>query len=208
MAQDDRIERVGSRLLDLPEPAGDLSRFKPTVDLDNGSARPTRHAAVLIALVQRDDDISVLYTERSAALRAHSGQVAFPGGTVDETDRDIAHTALREANEEVAMDASDAQIIGYMPNVFAQSNFLVTPVVAVVRPRAPFVMNPDEVETIFELPLGHIADAASYEPQTLGNEKFKFRTWRIAHTGPTVWGLTAFMTRSFRDRVLHEGEDW
>lgn len=205
---DERIARIGSRLLDMPEPAGDLSRFKPSVNLHDGAARPTRHAAVLIALVQRDDDISVLYTERAATLRAHSGQVAFPGGTVDDTDRDIAHTALREAAEEVALSERDTQIIGYMPNVFAQSNFLVTPVVAAVQPSTPFSLNPDEVETIFELPLGHIADVNNYTPQALGNDKFKFRTWRIEHAGPTVWGLTAYITRIFRDRVLLDGENW
>lgn len=209
METDDRIARIRARLLELPEPAGDLSQYSVDMPIHVGDdARLTKHAAVLIALVQRDADISVLYTERASGMRVHSGQVAFPGGKADPTDRDIAHTALREAEEEVALVADDAQIIGYLPNFFAQSNYLITPVVARVQPRTPFVPNPGEVESIFELPLRHIANGASYQSEILGRNGYQFHTWRMAHEGPTVWGMTAYLTRRFRDTALHEGEDW
>lgn len=205
---DDRIERIRARILQAPEPPGDLSRFNAPGAVARGGREQVTQAAVLIGLVQRRDDISVLYTERSAKLRAHSGQVSFPGGRMDDTDRDVAHTALREAEEEVALNPSHAEILGYMPNFFSHTNYLITPVVAAVYPDDPFVPNPGEVASVFELPLPMIADEKSYAPEVLTGSGQKFNTWRIGHAGPTVWGMTAFLTRQFRDRALHDGDVW
>ena len=78
---------------------------------EEGFAGPPRDAAVLIGLVHRGEALSVLYTERSPDLRSHSGQVAFPGGKIDPEDGGPAAAALREANEEVALDPADARVI-------------------------------------------------------------------------------------------------
>lgn len=206
---DDRVERIRDRILDVPEVPGDLTQLHSPGAEKRGGQKTATQAAVLIGLVQRQNEISVLYTERSANLRAHSGQVSFPGGRMDPTDRDVAHTALREAEEEIALNPAHAEIIGYMPNFFTHTNYLITPVVAAIYPKDPFVPNPGEVASVFELPLPMIASEASYEPQTLqGALGGEFKTWRINHAGPTVWGMTAHLTRLFRDRALHEGEDW
>lgn len=166
--------------------------------------KPPVSAAVMIALVRRKAELTVLYTERSADLRSHSGQVSFPGGKIDPTDDGPGGAALREANEEVGMHPQDVSILGYLPHYYTGTNYLITPVVTLVVPRAPFAANPGEVETIFELPLKALKRAETY-----GTYDFTFRerqgsTWRVRHESKLIWGITANLTRRFYERALME----
>ena len=167
--------------------------------------RPPVPAAVLIALIERPEGHTVLYTERSPDLRAHSGQVAFPGGKIDAADRDAADAALREANEEVGMERDDARILGFMPTYFTGTNYLITPVVALVAPSGPFVPNPGEVHSVFEVPLARILSQQSYDMFSIQRNGKEHRTWQIDHDGHRIWGITANLTRLFRDLAI--GED-
>jgi len=166
--------------------------------------RPPVPAAVLIALVRRPEGHTVLYTERSPDLRAHSGQVAFPGGKIDGADRGAAAAALREAYEEVSMLAEDATILGYMPTYYTGTNYLITPVVAEVDPTGPFVPNPGEVHSVFEVPLSRILAAESYGRFRISRGGQEHSTWQIDHEGHMIWGITANLTRQFRDLVVGE----
>jgi len=197
-------ERLAGRLLATPPvlPAGadlipDWAPIEPF-------SRPPVPAAVLIALVRRPEGHTVLYTERSPDLRSHSGQVAFPGGKVDAGDRDAGAAALREANEEIGLRPDEAEILGYMTPYFTGSNYLITPVVAEVTPSGPFVPNPDEVHSVFEVPLGRILDSASYGRFRIQRGGKEHSTWQIDHDGHVIWGITANLTRKFRDLVLGE----
>ena len=166
--------------------------------------RPPVPAAVLIALIRRPEGHTVLYTERSPDLRSHSGQVAFPGGKVDAEDADVGVAALREAFEEVSLLQEDARIIGYMPTYFTGTNYLITPVVAVVEPSGPFVPNPGEVHSVFEVPLGRILNPDAYGEFRIKRGGQEHRTWQIDHDGHRIWGITANLTRRFRDLALGE----
>lgn len=166
--------------------------------------RPPVPAAVLIALVRRPEGHTVLYTERSPDLRAHSGQVAFPGGKIDGSDQGAAAAALREAHEEVSMSAEDATILGYMPTYYTGTNYLITPVVAEVNPTGPFVPNPGEVHSVFEVPLSRILAAESYGRFRISRGGKEHSTWQIDHEGHMIWGITANLTRQFRDLVVGE----
>ncbi|HUV32335.1 MAG TPA: CoA pyrophosphatase, partial [Devosiaceae bacterium] len=196
------IERIASRLLRVPEDAVRASyrEFggKPVFNAD----RAVVHAAVLIALVRRADVYGVLYTERATDLRSHSGQVAFPGGKIDDADAGAAEAAMREAAEEVALRASDATVIGFLPNYFTGSNYRITPVVAEVQPTAPFHANPGEVAGMFEVPLAHLTPEAHYSRMTFKRGGSSRSAWRIDHDGHTIWGITANLTRLFRDIAL------
>jgi 8-oxo-dGTP pyrophosphatase MutT (NUDIX family) len=206
-ADDALIERIRQRLLPAPDPETGpdiLPDWMPDQPFD----RPPVPAAVLIALVRRDNDFAVLYTERSSALRAHSGQISFPGGRIEPSDADPAAAALREASEEVLLDPKDAEILGYMPRYFTGTNYMITPVVAVVTPSAPFVANPGEVALVFEVPLGWIADEKSFTRRHIRRRGEDHFTWEIAHGGLTIWGITANLTRSFRDLALGEEPAW
>lgn len=166
--------------------------------------RPPVPAAVLIALIRRPEGHTVLYTERSPDLRSHSGQVAFPGGKVDASDESVAAAALREAYEEVGMARADATVIGFMPIYFTGTNYLITPVVATVEPSGPFVPNPGEVHSVFEVPLRRILHPDSYDEFRISRDGKEHRTWQIDHDGHRIWGITANLTRLFRDLAMQE----
>jgi 8-oxo-dGTP pyrophosphatase MutT (NUDIX family) len=201
-AADALISRIEQRLLRRPEAVdadgGFVPDWRPEVPFD----RPPVQAAVLMSLIRRPSGLSVLYTERSPDLRSHSGQVAFPGGKIDPGDVDAADAALREAWEEVGMDRSEARILGFMPPYFTGTNYLITPVVAVVDPSRPFVPNPAEVRSVFEVPLEMLMREESYTTLKLTRQGRTHTTWQIHHGGFTVWGITANLTRNFHDLAL------
>ncbi|WP_052715843.1 CoA pyrophosphatase [Devosia chinhatensis] len=198
------IDLLTEKLLREPpslRPARDLvPDWTPVIP----ATRPPVPAAVLIALVRRPEGHTVLYTERSPDLRAHSGQVAFPGGKVDQDDVNVAAAALREAQEEVGLAQADANVLGYMPTYYTGTNYLITPVVAEVSPSGPFVPNPGEVHSVFEVPLARILDAGTYGRFRISRAGKEHSTWQIDHDGHLIWGITANLTRQFRDLVLGE----
>lgn len=205
MSSDDAIiTRIADRLLAEPPslPAADalVPDWAPEVPF----GRPPVQAAVLIALVRRPEGYTVLYTERSPDLRAHSGQVAFPGGKVDPADAGVAAAALREAFEEVGMGRDDARVIGYMSPYFTGTNYLITPVVATVEPSGPFVPNPGEVHSVFEVPLQRIMQHETYGQIRIRRHGAEHRSWQIDHDGHRIWGITANLTRQFRDLAMDE----
>jgi 8-oxo-dGTP pyrophosphatase MutT (NUDIX family) len=197
---DDLIGRIESRLLRRPEVPD--AGLKPDWQPEKPFERPPVDAAVLIGLVRRATGLSVLYTERSPDLRSHSGQIAFPGGKIDPTDIDAGAAALREANEEVGLDAADARILGFMPPYFTGSNYMITPVVALIEPSGPFVPNPGEVKSVFEVPLEWLMDDRNYGTYRISRAGVEHTTWQIAHGDLVIWGITANLTRRFHDMAL------
>ena len=205
MSSDDAIiERLAARLLTAPPPLPAAETLVPDWAPERPFGRPPIPAAVLIALIRRPEGYTVLYTERSPDLRAHSGQVAFPGGKVDATDADVAAAALREAFEEVGLEREDATVIGFMPTYFTGTNYLITPVVATVEPSGPFIPNPGEVHSVFEVPLQRIMSPQTYGEFRIERDGVEHRTWRIDHDGHRIWGITANITRRFRDLTMGE----
>jgi 8-oxo-dGTP pyrophosphatase MutT (NUDIX family) len=122
-----------------------------------------RAAAVLVPLVPREGEIHLLFTERAQTLRDHAGQIAFPGGALEEGDSDPGATALREACEEIGLETGHVRILGRLSEfVTRTSRFHLTPVVAeVVQSSSTWRLNRDEVSAVFEIPLDHLADPAN-----------------------------------------------
>ena len=205
MSFDDTIiGRLSARLLAVPPLLPPPESLVPDWAPSQPFTRPPTPAAVLIALIRRPEGHTVLYTERSPDLRSHSGQVAFPGGKVDANDADVAAAALREAFEEVSLAREDAKVIGYMQPYFTGTNYLITPVVATVEPSGPFVPNPGEVHSVFEVPLERILHPESYGVFRISRDGVEHRTWQIDHDGHRIWGITANLTRQFRDFAVGE----
>jgi len=164
------------------------------------------HAAVLIPLVARPQGLTVLLTQRTAHLTHHAGQISFPGGRSEAADADPVETALREAAEEVRLDARHVEVLGSLPEYLTGTNFSVTPVVALVHP--PFTVSPDicEVEEIFEVPLAYLMDPANHEIRSLvwegGERHFFAMPYPRANSHEThggvyfIWGATAGMLRN------------
>jgi 8-oxo-dGTP pyrophosphatase MutT (NUDIX family) len=134
--------------------------------------------------------------------------VAFPGGKIDPTDADAADAALREAWEEVGVERSEARVLGYMGRYFTGTNYLITPVVAVITPSRPFVPNPEEVRSVFEVPLETLMLEESYDRVRLRRGEKEYFSWQINHLGFSVWGITANLTRRFRDLALSGESAW
>lgn len=199
---DDLIGRIQSRLLRRPDEAAAAADLKPDWQPEVPFSRPPTPAAVLIGLIERESGLGVLYTERSPDLRSHSGQIAFPGGKIDPEDKDAADAALREANEEVDLERADARVLGYMPQYYTGSNYLITPVVALVQPSRPFLPNPGEVRSVFEVPLGWLMDLSNYGTFTFTRNGYEHSTPQIKHGEWTIWGITANLTRRFHDMAL------
>ncbi|MBE2264155.1 MAG: CoA pyrophosphatase [Burkholderiaceae bacterium] len=212
MGVDAHLPRVPGRLL-LPDAL--RSRFavppvwSPEVVQERlFSDRAPAHAAVLVPIVMRgeqQDEPTVLLTERTAHLSTHSGQVAFPGGKVDETDADVTAAALREAYEEVGLDAQHVQVLGTLPIYTTGTAFMVTPVVALVSPAHELRLNPFEVADAFEVPLAFLMDPANHHRHAFEWEGVR-REWfsmpyRETFDGQPrerfIWGATAGMLRNF-----------
>ncbi len=128
--------------------------------------RKTAHASVLVPLVMREEP-TLLLTLRTAHLSTHSGQIAFPGGKRDETDRDAADTALREAEEEIGLARHFVEVIGELPTYTTGTRFIVTPVVGLVDPAHALAVNPDEVADAFEVPLAFLMTPAHHRRHTV-----------------------------------------
>lgn len=151
----------------------------------------SRRAAVLIGLREPLDDPGILLTVRATHLRAHAGQIAFPGGAIDPDDADPAATALREAHEEVGLESTQAAVVGHLPDQLVLTGFQVTPVVA--RLAADFTPQPAEVEVqeAFMMPLSVLLDPATHVPsrRAIGGIEFEFRDLLFGRH--RIWGATA-----------------
>lgn len=160
-----------------------------------------REAAVLVPVVDRGRDASVILTQRTEGLKAHPGQIAFPGGRVDPEDRDVEHAAMREAMEEIGLHAGHIEIVGRLPDYVSGSGYRIVPVLSVVRPGFRLTLNPDEVDSVFEVPLGFLMDPSNHRRQS--------RTWankeRFFYEMPFgdryIWGVTAGIIRTLYERL-------
>jgi len=161
--------------------------------------QPLRPAAVLVPLCMREERIHVLLTERTHSVRDHPGQVAFPGGMVEPHDRDLVATALREANEEIGIQASQVEVIGYLLPQAVITGYAVLPVVGFYT--ADFVprLDPREVAGVFEVPLGYLQDSTNLVRVDRMRNGVKLPTYEYHFEGHRIWGATALMLRLFLD---------
>jgi 8-oxo-dGTP pyrophosphatase MutT (NUDIX family) len=162
--------------------------------------RPTMHASVLVPIVMREQPM-VLLTQRTAHLSTHSGQIAFPGGKADADDADAAATALREAQEEVGLAPEFVTVLGNLSVYQTGSSFIITPVVALVRPGFVITPNHDEVADVFEVPLHFLMNPANHQRHVFEADGMR-REWfsmpyQDQDTQRFIWGATAGMLRNF-----------
>ena len=167
-------------------------------------ARTLRPAGVLIPVLEGDAGLSVLLTQRSAELKHHAGQISFPGGRMEEHDRDIVHAALRETHEEVGIPPQAINVVGYLPPMPTVTGYAVTAVVGLVADDIPLRIDRTEVEYAFEVPLAFLLDRRNeraLEREYLGR---RVPTVEFHYEGERIWGATAHILVELRKRLIKE----
>ncbi len=161
-----------------------------------------RPAAVLIPILDRADGLSVLLTRRAAHLKAHAGQISFPGGRVEPDDPGYAGAAVREAWEEVGLPAQHVSIVGFLEPYETVTGFQVVPVVGLVRPDFELAIDPNEVAEAFEVPLAFLMDADNHETHEVEFQGQPRLYYAIPYGDYYIWGATAAMLVNFHKRLF------
>ena len=194
----------------------DIIKRQLSICLDNapkGCYRPEiknsldddRLAAVLVPLIWYDSDWQILMTKRAAHLSHHAGQISFPGGVLDASDKGLIDTALREAHEEISLTPTSVRVMGSLQPVRSPAGFVVQPFVGIIGGDSfsELQPNPAEVDSIFTLPLAHIGqpDNFSLVPREADGRGNSY--WVVSHFNYYIWGLSARILNDLGQRLFH-----
>jgi len=168
--------------------------------LRNTDTRPNRTAAVLVPILDKAEP-EILLTVRSELLLQHPGQVSFPGGSVDQTDRSAVSTALREAEEEIGLEFSQVSPLGFLDRLDTISDYRVLPVVGLVS--ASFVWKPDlrEVSEVFTVPLELAVNYREYSHEEVIRDGKTMVVSSLHWNGHRIWGITAAILLNLGSRM-------
>ena len=173
--------------------------------LDGGRSlngdRALKLAAVLVPVVDYDNEPKILLTRRADHLAQHSGQVAFPGGKVEAADDGPVSAALREAQEEMGRAAEYVDVAGFLSTYETGSGFRILPVVGFVRPGFQLEIDHNEVAEIFEVPLELMINEANYSRHEIEWEGRMEAYYAVEYQGYNIWGATAGMLRNLSRRM-------
>ena len=172
--------------------ADDIERQK------ENAAKGLRPAAVLLLVVNHSNDPTVVFTQRTAHLSDHAGQISFPGGRVDEGDETAEHTALREAQEEIGLGPERVEILGRLPEYHTSTGFRVTPVVGWSEPPMHYQADPHEVAEVFEVPLAFLLDTRNHRYESAFHKGRLRNYWALPFGDRFIWGATAGMLVTFQ----------
>ena len=202
------FERARTRLaLDAPPALDD-----PNVIPDKGdhelnlemkalwAVRPIRPAAVLVPVVDRAEP-TVLLTQRAIHLPQHPGQISFPGGKIEPTDETPLAAALREAEEEVGLDASVIDPIGYLDLYMTTQGFRIVPLLARIAPDYRLTLNASEVDEAFEVPLQFLMEPGNHQKHSRDWEGIKRYYFEIPFEHRKIWGVTAGILRNLYEKI-------
>jgi 8-oxo-dGTP pyrophosphatase MutT (NUDIX family) len=204
----DFFDRARARLtLDVPAGLSDpnVPVTRGDLDLDptmweRAGVTATRPAAVLIPVVDRPTP-GVILTTRTSALQSHAGQIAFPGGKIDKGDSGPLAAALREANEEVGLDAKLVEPLGYLDLYLTFSGFRILPLVARVAASYQLTLNPAEVVDAFEVPLDFLMGPENHQRHSRDWKGIQRQYYAMPYQERYIWGVTAGILRNLYERL-------
>ena len=184
-------------------PRHDQQDADPAVVAAIAAVRPIRLAAVLVPIIERDEP-SVLFTQRTAHLTDHAGQISFPGGKIDLGDESPAAAALREAEEEVALANRFVEPLGYLDIHMTPFGHRILPLVARVRPGFALRFNKGEVDDAFEVPLAFLMASKNHKRESRNWNGLTLSLYAMPFGDHKIWGATAAILRNLYERVYRE----
>lgn len=155
-----------------------------------------RAASVLIPLVEHHDELRVILTQRALHLKHHPGQISFPGGGVEDSDLSMFDTALRETHEEIGIPPSYIEPIGSLSRYRTISGYSIEPVVGFVQPNYPLIIDTNEVDSVFEVPLEFLMDRTNYLAHYISRKGEQHAVYFIPWQNRLIWGATAALLRN------------
>lgn len=162
-------------------------------------------ASVLVPIIAHREWLTVLFTRRTEHLRAHSGQVSFPGGRVEPQDAGPAHTALRETQEEIGIAPDQIELIGTLPEYHTRTGYRITPMVGVIAPPLTLQADAREVDAVFEVPLSFLLDPRNHQRHTRAFQGRMISYYAMPYGEHYIWGATAAMlVNLYRQLVFAE----
>lgn len=183
-----------------PAPLGDVAVNAP----EHPASLKGKPAAVLVPVVAREQGPTLLFTQRSSRLRNHSGQISFPGGRMDPEDATPLDAALRETREEVGVGADCIEPLGYLDTYLSGTGYRIVPLVALLHPPFDFVLNPHEVEHVFEVPLEFLVVETNHKRHRWERDGVQREGWAMPYEDKFIWGVTAAILRNFWERLYRE----
>lgn len=175
------------------------------VDFDEVELSNARQSGVLVLFYAKENIPHIALMQRPKYEGTHSGQISFPGGKQEKSDRDIEHTALREANEEIGVIQQDVEVIGQLTDVYIPvSKFNVSPIVGFIDYHPEFNIDNYEVEELIELKLSDLTNILKLEITEIKlRNNTILTTPSFVFSNKTVWGATALMLNELR-HILNE----
>jgi 8-oxo-dGTP pyrophosphatase MutT (NUDIX family) len=192
--------QIAARLAS-PPPLEQLLTADDLEKQQQNSRAALRPAAVLLLVVNHANDPAVVFTQRTAHLADHAGQIALPGGRCDEGDCTPERTALREAEEEIGLESARVEILGRLPEYLTSTGFSVTPVVGWAEPPLAYRPDPHEVHDVFEVPLAFLLDPANHRYESAFYKGRMRHYWAMPYGDRFIWGATAGMLVTFQRLV-------
>ena len=180
---------------------GDHCLYRPDLNNKIINQLPLKPSAVLIPIMERGSELSILLTKRSKELKSHGGQVSFPGGRCDDQDHHAMDTALREAHEEINLPKNNIEIVGAMEDYETVTGYSVSPVVGFVDPDFQMIAQAAEVEEIFEVSLEYILDEKNHVIESILWKGETRHYYVFPHEHYRIWGATAAMLVRFANLV-------
>ncbi len=156
-------------------------------------------SAVLVPIYYKQGQYYILFTKRTELVKAHKGDISFPGGAYQEGDETLANTALRECSEEIGLTAGDVEIIGELDDTITTSNYIISPFVAFIPSPYQFTLNTEETEEIIEIPISALLDKGGWRQKTeiTGGKTITSPLYR--YQGRIIHGATARILNQFLD---------
>ena len=156
-------------------------------------------AAVLIPIVERKNGLKVILTKRSNNLKQHPGQVSFPGGKSEKTDKSLVATALRETREEIGINNKNVEILGQLSKHVTITGFKITPFIGKIRTGFSTKIQTSEVSEIFEVPLSYLSNPKNFRVETVKWKGKKRFFYSIPYGPYYIWGATARILKNLAD---------